>query len=231
MPKKSTVKVEGNTISGTAEDIIDRLKSASKKFKKLNGNGHHDTKDEDGATIKAIEIKSARLKEGFCNYSYEMMTGPTAGDSVNRSGASIIHDDMRVAFAKLKPHLAMICEEVDAAKITDISDYESLDVLEDYKKNSIEAKVVQFTVTGIQLEGSGENESVQLTGVKRLSTLEDLHLKTPRVKWEGAYPFVHELRAIIDELKSEVEQYMNGKAAPVMVQQDLFVEDKSDAEE
>jgi hypothetical protein len=176
------------------------------------------------AVVKTIEIRSAKIKDDFCSYSYELMTGPTSGDVCNRSGASIVHDDLKASFNTLKPHLAVICEEIDGKKISDISDYESLDPLEDYKVNSIEKKVLQFFVTGISIEGTGENESVLLSGIKRLSTGDDLQLKTPKIKWAGVYQFVDELRASVDKIKHEVEEYMNGKAAPKMVQQDMFEE-------
>lgn len=174
---------------------------------------------------KTIEITGANIKDSFCNYTYELKTGPTAGDSCKRSGASIIHEDLQTSFNKLKPHLAVICEEIDGKKISDISEYESLDLLEDYKVNSIEKKVLQFFVTGFSIEGTGENESVSLVGIKRLSTGDDLQLKTPKIKWSGVYEFVDELRASVDEIIVEVENYMNGKSAPKMVQQDLFEEE------
>jgi hypothetical protein len=174
--------------------------------------------------VKTIEIRGARLKDDFCSYTYELKTGPTAGDVCSRSGASIVHEDLKSAFSKLKPHLAVICEEIDNNKIHDIADYQSLDLMGDYKNNSIEKKVIQFFVTAITLDGTGENESISLSGVKRLSTGDDLQLKTPKIKWAGVYPFVDDLRSVVDEIIREVEEYMNGKAAPKMVQQDLFEE-------
>jgi hypothetical protein len=110
--KKKTIEVNLNEVSSVVETILE----------------------------KTIEIRGAKVKDGFCSYSYELKTGPTAGDSCNRSGASIIHDDLKIAFSKLDPHLAVICEEIDGNKISDIADYELLDPIGDYKNNSIEKK-------------------------------------------------------------------------------------------
>jgi hypothetical protein len=174
--------------------------------------------------IKPIVIRGANIKDSFCNYIYELTSGPTYGDGIKRSGASIIHNDLQLAMDRLKPHLAVICEQIDDTKIKDIEDLENLDPVGDYKTNSIEKKVFMFFVTGFTLEGSGENESVSLTGFRRLSTGDDLALKSPKTKWAGVYPFVDELRATVDLIIHEVEEYMNGKAAPKMVQQDLEFE-------
>jgi hypothetical protein len=174
--------------------------------------------------IKPIVIRGANIKDSFCNYIYELTSGPTYGDGIKRSGASVIHNDLHLAMDRLKPHLAVTCEQVDDTKIKDIEDLESLDPTDDYKTNSIEKKVLMFFVTGFTLEGSGENESVTLIGFRRLTTSDDLALKSPKIKWAGVYQFIDELRATVDLIIHEVEEYMNGKAAPKMVQQDLEFE-------
>lgn len=176
------------------------------------------------ALIKPIVIRGANIKDSFCNYIYELTSGPTYGDGIRRSGASVIHNDLQLAMDRLKPHLAVICEQVEDSKIKDIEDLENLDLIGDYKTNSIEKKILMFFVTGFTLEGSGENESVTLTGFRRLSTGEDLPLKSPKTKWAGVYQFIDELRATVDFIIHEVEEYMNGKAAPKMVQQNLEFE-------
>jgi hypothetical protein len=199
--------------------------------KETNGSFTVEVSDATEVKIKTIEIRGAKLKDDFCNYTYELKTGPTAGDACNRSGASIVHDDLKTAFRKLSPHLAVICEEVDSHKISDISDYELLDPTEDWRANSIEKKVLQFFVTGFTLDGTGENEGVTLFGFKRLSTGDDLTLKTYKIKWSGVYDFIDDLRSVVDGIIHEVEEYMNGKAAPKMVQQDLFEEETDKVKE
>lgn len=174
---------------------------------------------------KSLEIKGAKVKDDFCNYTYELTRGVTAGDSISRNGASVIHDDMKAAFKKLNVHLAVICEEVDTKLIRDVDDIEEYDDAV-HKANSIEAKASKFRVSAFRLDGTGENESVLLIGTKKLSTGDDVELKTPKVKWEGEYSFINELRVAVDDAKFEVEEYMNGKTAPRLVQQEMeFGED------
>lgn len=48
-----------------------------------------------------------------------------------------------------------------------------------------------------------------------------MQLVTPKVKWNGKYQFINELRGAIDKCIDEVEQYHNGKKAPD-VQGELF---------
>lgn len=200
----------------------------------------------------STEIRGATLKDDFCNYTYELKNGPTAGDSVKRSGASIVHDDLKVVFAKLKPHLAVICEEIEHTKINDIAEYEQLvadkelfeiqkrkgelsdeaiELQEKKKQTGTEKKVLQFFVTSFSLDGAGENESIRLIGIKRLSTGEDLELKTPKIKWEGAYQFRDELRVVVGDIIHEVEEYMGGKAAPKFVQAEMEFDEVNQTEE
>jgi hypothetical protein len=170
----------------------------------------------------AIEIKAAKLKDDFCNYSYELTEGVTAGDICNRSGASIVHDDMKLAFKKLNVHLAVICEEIssndiDIDNLPDIAD----DTLKG-KEKTLARRIDSFAVSAFKIDGTGENEGVTLIGTKRLSTGDYLKLEAPKVKWSESYDFINELMADVSECKNEVEAYMNGKTAPKMVQQELF---------
>jgi hypothetical protein len=202
--KKNDVKIEGNTISGTAEGITNMLNKVT------------------ASLTNPFEIKAAALKEGFCNYSYEHLEGVTAGDACKRSGASIVHDDMIRAFNSLDVHLAVICEEILPAEI-------DIDNLPDYMDENLEKKarkladrIHAFTVSAFRVEGSGENEGVVLTGTKKLTTGEIVKLETPKVKFISDYGFIQELMAAVTVCKNEVTEYMNGKAAPKMVQAEMF---------
>ncbi|HEX7906254.1 MAG TPA: hypothetical protein VF487_20410 [Chitinophagaceae bacterium] len=170
----------------------------------------------------AIEIKAAKLKDDFCNYSYELTEGVTAGDVCNRSGASIVHDDMKLSFKNLNVHLAVICEEISPNEI-------DIDNLPDINNETLKGKEKQlakridsFAVSAFKIDGTGENEGVVLIGTKKLSSGDYLKLEAPKVKWSENYDFIQELMADVSECKNEVEEYMNGKTAPKMVQQDLF---------
>lgn len=175
---------------------------------------------------KQYIITKAALKNDFCNYSYEIATGVTKGDEVNRKGSLLVHDDMFAAFKKLHAHLAAICEEVDTNRIKDIdaiAPYNEEAHLENksaYEK-SIEYKISRFSVDSFSLSGTGENASVKLYGSKELSTGDHVSLTSPETEFKGRYHFVNELRAAIDDCIFEVEEYMNGKSKPRMIQPEL----------
>lgn len=170
---------------------------------------------------KLYIINSAALKDSFCNYSYEIASGVTKGDVCNRKGSLLVHDDMKNAFKKLHPHLAVICEELDPKKINDIDSIEDYDY-ELHKETGLEYKVSRFHVDSFQITGSGENEGVSIIGSKMLSTGEIVKLTSPKKAWEGDYIFIMELRAVMDDIISEVELYMTeGKSQPKVIQAEL----------
>lgn len=209
-------------ISGTADEIKTKLERALKKTK------------GGAADDKEIDITAASLAGEFCNYSYEILEGKCAGDSVSRQGSNIFHDDLKKAFWKLFVHLAIICEEIDANKVSNIEALQDIDFdkLYDengnpvYKKGTIEDRVTHFRVGSFTLKGTGENASIVLIGTKALSTGELVKLTTPAKKWQGDYAFINELRVVVDDLKIEVEEYMGGKCAPKLIQQEMFPEDE-----
>lgn len=184
---KSKVKVEGNTISGTAEDIMGALKSAANIVAE-----------------KPIVITNAVIKEAQCNYGYEIRTGPCAGDKLpTRKGANMVHDDMITAFRSLNVHLAIID---DAFKYSG----EQLESLDQYRNHDI---VDIFSVTGFKVQGTDENEGYVIVGEKWVHH-GSIALETPKITSSSNYEFYEELKEAVETAKTEVEQYMNGKQAP-----------------
>lgn len=195
---------------------------------KRNGAEVTVTIDQEKLTVdkrKVVTIKSATLAGGFCNYSFDQEVAKDTTNTVNIKSGLLVHDDLRNAFKKLYPHLAVICEEVDKHKIDDIDTVEEFDHTA-HKEGSIEHKLSHFTVSAFKISGTGENEGVSLTGEKRLSTGEHVGLVTPKITWDdSSYLFVNELRIAVGEVISEVELYMEGKCAPQLVQQEMEFED------
>lgn len=139
MGKKTKVEVDGNSISGPLEDVIDVLKKAVQK---------------------PYEITSASIKEQKCNYGYEIKTGPTAGDKIpTRKGEAIIHDDMTDAFTELKVHLA----------VADDAFKHLFPELPEMKKLKAHKVIDDFTVTGFKVTGSEEDEGYVINGEKWVS--------------------------------------------------------------
>ena len=175
-----------------------------------------------------VKILAASLSTDFCKYKYEIIAGKLKGDGLERTGANIVHEDLKNIFKKLHVHLALACEEIDATKVLDIENIPNWDDLPDETKDQpikklsaeeqLSKRVHAFLVGSIKINGTGENEGVIMSGSKTLSTGDLVGLQSPKITWDGNYHFINELRVIIDDIKEEVILYMNGKAAPKMEQ-------------
>ncbi len=184
---KSKVKVEGNTISGTAEAIMDVMQKATDRLQ---------AKEE----IKPYEITHASIKEEECNYGYEIKTGKTAGDKIpTRKGEAIVHNDMINAFDALRVHLAV---SDDAFKHI----YTELPELDELKEHEV---VEAFYIAGFKVQGVDEDEGYLLSGHKWV-TLGSMGINTPKIT-KNNYKFFDDLKEQMDLARFEVEEYMNGK--------------------
>lgn len=163
---------------------------------------------------KPFEIKGAVIKDGFCKYSYQMMNGPTEGDVLDRKGAHIVHDDMTNAFEKLNVHCAVIDDAFKFSKIT-------IESIEDMREHEL---TQLFSVSGFKIGGSEENESVVLTGIKWVSEGGNIAWESTKIKFDGGYKWISDLRECVDKCIDEVYQYMNGKCQPKIEQGKLEFE-------
>ncbi len=185
------------TISGTAEDITNALKSATAPL-----------------TKKPIEIKGAALKDMFCNYSYDHTVAANIINSVSIKSEVPVHDDLINAFNNLNGHLVVICEEIE-----DADAYGSLEEM--ISDNDHSEKFKKYSVTSFKMEGEEESPAVTLSGTKRLTTGKHIKLETPKINLDQEYLFASELSIAIADVIDEVERYMTGKRAPDR-QQELF---------
>lgn len=228
MAKKPMAAVKQNgkslEISGTAEEIMNVLDGAIHRQQtnaqtELSDNGH------------TIAITGATLNGNFLKYKYDLTIGDTT-DGIKRDGGAIVHPDLKLAYAKMGIHLAVICELIDKDDIKDIDfiplykpETDAFDVLP-ADVRLLSEKASHFTVHAFFIDGNGEKEGVTLIGNMRLSTGDFVELKAPPVKWtSSSYKFLQELVVLTDELKDEVQKYMNGKSAPHLVQQEMNFED------
>lgn len=149
-------------------------------------------------------ILNAKLKDGFCNYTYEVTKGIGAGDSHNVKGTNIFLDDMRFAFGQLNVHLAVIDEAFKNSGVE----------IDDINKFHAHELATRYYVDGIKIIGSKENESIILSGSKYVSTAGGrIDLVTPKIPLDtlSSYPFHVELKAAADAAREEVALYKEGK--------------------
>lgn len=99
MAKKEKITIEENNISGTAEDVMDLVKSASEKPVKAVG---------------TITIKKAKIKDDlFLEVEYMEMV-KDGENTIKKSSTSPVHNDMKAAFRKLDEHLCRVCEQYNS---------------------------------------------------------------------------------------------------------------------
>src|SRR5690606_26074269 len=111
------------------------------------------------ASKRNFDIREASIKEEFCNYSFEVTSGTGSGDVHKVTGTGMVKDSLNDAFAKLNVHLAVI-DEVFKAKGIEVED------IDNYHNDET---TFNYRVSSFKIKGSGDNESVMLTGQKFLS--------------------------------------------------------------
>lgn len=156
------------------------------------------------AEEKSFVIRSASINDGFCNYSYEIISGIGLGDTHKVTGGGIIDDDMQKAFDRLNVHLAAL---------DDIFKHSGASVRAFDKMGNHELTVL-FKVTGFQISGSEDNEAVKLIGTKMIdSSGEPMELKTPKIPIDAtsSYKGYKELHKALTAARLEVELYRGGK--------------------
>ena len=154
--------------------------------------------------VKPFSITAASLNDEICSYSYEVNIGPNEGDTHNVKGKNVIHPDLGNAFHTLNRHLAALD---DAFKGEDID-------IDREQNNPI---VGLYHVDGIKIKGKTDNESVILIGTKYVNSVSArFSIESPRIAIDplASYKWHNELKAAVDEIKREVEAYMNGKCTP-----------------
>lgn len=139
-----------------------------------------------------------------------------------RIGKNIVHEDMEAALEYLRPHLAILCDQVEAQ---DKEYYEldsDLESLDRYKVNSY------------AIGGSGISEGVTLTGT-RYGKYGPQNLNSQFTKYEGGeneetYEHAFELRGMINHCNEEALLYVEGKMAPT-AQLDMFEQEEKERSE
>ncbi len=167
---------------------VDKLKNMTAKMEELSN--------------KEVEIKGATINDALCSYSYELLKGPTKGDTLNRKGAHIVHDDLQITFNKLDVFLAHLDDAYTGnTNTTPLSELES------------EVETEKYYVTGFKISGVEENKSVILQGWKEVDN-GIIKFETPKIKYSSAYLYLSNLKERVQNAIDEVEEYMGGKTAP-----------------
>src|SRR5690606_6818893 len=111
----------------------------------------------------------------YCNYEDEERT-ENGSQTVQVSSEVIIHDDMRLAFRQLVPHLCLICEEIEDSDDLAVA-MDSINSLNE--ESDLATKLQSYRVTAFKTSGSGDGEGVTITGQKKLKSGKVVNLNTP----------------------------------------------------
>ena len=157
---------------------------------------------------KPLLIVQGTLNDEFCNYGIQINTGPTKGMiHMVKGKPNIVHEDLSDAFQKFRPHLAALSNAYDWSGI-------ELNNFQDVTENQL---VDLFHVTGFKIKGAGEAESIALFGSYHSMTANGrVNADTDFISLEEGsdYQWYNELREAADLVRSEIEQYNNGKCTP-----------------
>jgi hypothetical protein len=166
---------------------------------------------------KSIKIKKAKLTSmNYLEVEYEE-TIEFADEAIRYEATKKCmwnaHNDLKIQFDRLKPHVALLTELITDAELSDL--WETHPYLSKIK------------ATGYVIGGDGEHEGVTVIGRKILAHNRILNLVTPFAKWQDehtGYTYASELRNIIKDCENEVIEYLNGKHAPNSQQELQFDE-------
>lgn len=180
------------TISGTAEQITKKLNNAKARL---------GSKENAVNAEPDFVVTQAAIKDGFLNYSYEILKGPNRGFVHNVKGKGIIMDELQEAFNKFNVHLAVIDE---VFKHSDIE----IGNIDKFHANELS---LNYSVTAFKLKGDEGAESVMLTGYKG-TALGDIDIISPQIAIDNlsSYKWHNELQSAVEEARHQVELYMGG---------------------
>lgn len=155
---------------------------------------------------RVYKIRDAAMKDGICNYSYEITKGVGYGDVHKVKGTAFYLADLGNAFTIFNVHMAFID---DAFKLSgmEVSDIDTM-----HNDNL----AFQYNVTGFSVTGDEDNESIVLTGIKHVS-MGHFDIKSPKILIgsSSSYKWYNELKAAADKAREEVALYKEGKCEVV----------------
>lgn len=203
--KKSDVIVDGNTISGSADEIINHLEKGIDKMRGKSPLADVTFSDEP-ATVSGVRIKKVKLdKHRTLEVTYNEVKTDGSFDVIARTCQQIVHEDLFNAFKNLIPHMIILCDLRDV-----MTEGRSNKLLspESYQLDNFE----NFTIGSFSIGGVDDHEGVTISGSK-FKDEKFINFNTPFTKWTDDYAFVNELAATVENIIEEVKLYLNGKHA------------------
>lgn len=159
------------------------------------------------APKKAIEkhlriIYATITEDQKLNYGVHYVSGPKKGEIQNILGSGIIEPSLS---------MKMACLNIHSAIIDDVYKNGEIKVVNPESMHG-DPLALLFQTYGFKIKGKPEGESVILIGRKKV-THGSMEFDTPRIFLDNisGYAWEKQLTDTLDEVRKEVELYMNGK--------------------
>lgn len=149
-------------------------------------------------------ILQATIKDGLCNYQYQITSGDVAHDAHNVKGKGIVDEDMRTAFGNLSVHMAYMDGVFHLAGKGE----QDIDTL---KSDEL---TFNYRVKEIKIKKTKAFEAVTFVGEKHLSIVSGwADLVMPEVVLDNltGYKWYNELIRDVEAVREEVALYKEGK--------------------
>jgi hypothetical protein len=178
----------------------------TEKFKDvLFGEQEDLTQDE-----REFNFIAAKIKDGICHYTYEVLKGVGIGATHSVKGAGLVRDNLTMALSKLNVHMAAIDDSFSNAQIE----------IEDIDKEHGHELAGNYHIEGFKIKGSADNERIILIGTKYVRSVGGRSKQeTPEVPLDNlsSYKWYNELKSAADEVRRQVERYHGGDYDPIEV--------------
>ena len=158
------------------------------------------------------------LPNGGLQVVYQMNENVDGEPSVSDYTATInrdIHADLRELFEDLRPVVARVFNITSFLTLLESKEMQLSDAKKKMAREYAEELVNKIDVRGVTWSGSGEGIGVIITSVFETPNGLKTCINTPRIKMSQiSFGFEEELEVIVENIKSEVYQFLfNGKSA------------------
>lgn len=146
--------------------------------------------------MSAIKIKSVKLIDGGEKLKVKFEKSETLHSENEVSFDNVVHPDLIKAMNKLRPHLAVLCGQLDVSQIKRIDQLE------------------KFSINGYHIGGKPEQQGIKIVGGLS-SDYGYVGLNSPFIIIESTdesnYPLIKKLNNDIKAVEDEVLLYMSGE--------------------
>lgn len=157
-------------------------------------------------------IKASRLKGGGLAVVYEVSSRSgkeICTESFKVDSPRDVHPDLSGLFNELKPILCRTLGFTSYLTMVESKEFKARDTQVNISRDWADEFMKNVLVSSVTLSGTGDNESVVLSGVLTVANGQNVPIKTPKLKTQiESFGFETELMGILGDIESEVYDYL-----------------------